>query len=73
MNEELLTIKEVARVLNCGIPYVYKLTDNGLLPYIKLGHKRVRRSAVNEFILKYENKDLSDLNNIQDIRCDHDK
>lgn len=68
MSEELLTIKEVAKVLKCSIPYAYKLTDKGFLPHIKLGHKRVRRSAVDEFILKYENMDLSNLDSIQDIR-----
>jgi excisionase family DNA binding protein len=66
--EELLTVKEASKVLKCGLPYLYKIINAGLLPYMKLGHIKIRRSAIDEFILKYENMDLSNLDDITPLK-----
>ncbi len=68
MNEELLTVKDAAKILKCGVNYVYKLTENGLLPYMVIGHRKIRRSSLDEFISKYENMDLTDFNNIIPVK-----
>ena len=67
MKEELLTVKETAEVLKCGLNYVYELINKGLLPCMKLGHIKIRRSSLDEFILKYSNMDLSNLDDIKEI------
>jgi len=36
MIEELLTPKDVRRILRCSLPYVYKLADRGALPVVRL-------------------------------------
>ena len=68
MNEEVLTVKETSKVLKCGVNYVYELIKKGLLPHMKFGHIKIRRSAIDEFILKYENIDLSNLDNIKPLK-----
>ncbi|MDO4173937.1 MAG: helix-turn-helix domain-containing protein [Eubacteriales bacterium] len=60
MEDTLLTVKEVSRVLKTNINYVYKLIRTGLLPVLKLGSYKIRRSSLDEFLKKYEGYDLSD-------------
>lgn len=63
----LFTVEEVSKLLKTNPPYVYKIIKMGLLPVLKLGRYKVRKIALDEFLRKYEGKDLSDLNNIKDI------
>lgn len=58
--DELLTTAEVALLLKSNKNYVGDLIKSGLLPYMKIGSRRVRRSTFNEFLKKYEGWDLSD-------------
>ena len=58
----------MSKLLKCGLPRVRALTDTGILPHIVLGSKKIRRVSLNEFLAKYDNKDLSDLNNIKEVR-----
>lgn len=59
-NDELLTTTEVGKLLKCNRDSVCKLIDAGLIPYMKLGSRKVRISTLNEFMKKYEGWDLSD-------------
>ncbi len=73
MNEELLTVEETSKVLKCSKVKVYDLIKAGMIPALKIGHTRIRRSAVDKFILDNENKDLSDLNDIKELGAENDK
>ena len=64
---ELLTVKEVSSILKVNVHKVYALIKAGVLPALKLGSLKVRRQALNEFLAKYEGKDLDDLDNIKEI------
>lgn len=66
--DELLTTTEVGKLLKCNRGFVYKLLDTGLLPYMWLGSRKVRVSAINEFLQKYEGWDLTDPYNPKPIR-----
>lgn len=63
----LYTVREVATILKVNVDYVHKLRKSGLLPFIKLGSYKVREVALNEFLEKYEGKDISDPFNIVDL------
>lgn len=61
------TISEVAKLLKCNSAYIYSLIKAGLLPAIKLGSMKVRRTALLEFLEKFEGKDLTDPFNIKPL------
>lgn len=63
----LYTVSEVAKLIKTNPAYVYELIKAGLLPCLKLGSYKIRRSALLEFLEKYEGKDLSDLKNVKDL------
>ena len=49
--EQLLTIKEVAEMLQLAELTVHRLKQNGKLPYVRIGHAvRYRPSDVADFI-----------------------
>ncbi len=56
----LYTVSEVAELVKCNSAYIYSLIKAGLLPAIKLGSMKVRRTALLEFLEKFEGKDLTD-------------
>lgn len=68
--DELYTVKEVAGKLKVNVHKVYDLIHAGLLPALKLGNIKVRKESLDEFLLKYDGKDLTDINNICDLRID---
>ena len=68
--DELYTVKEVASKLKVNVHKVYDLIHAGLLPALKLGNIKVRKESLDEFLLKYDGKDLTDINNICDLRID---
>lgn len=57
--EMLYTVKEAAQILKTNVNYVHELRKNGLLPFLKLGSYKVRRSALEDFLAKYEGFDLT--------------
>lgn len=57
--EVLYTVKEVSELLKCNVDYVHKLRKSGLLPFLKLGSYKCRKQALDEFLAKYEGKDLT--------------
>lgn len=63
----LYTVRETAKLLKTNANYVYDLIKLGYLPALKLGSLKVRKVAIDEFLKKYEGKDLTDLNNIREL------
>lgn len=63
--EMLYTVKETSKLLKTNINYVYELIKLGYLPALKLGSYKIRKIAIEEFLEKYEGKDLTDLKNIK--------
>lgn len=45
----------------------YSLINKGLIPALKLGSIKVRKSSLMNFITEYEGKELSDLDNIKEL------
>lgn len=64
----LYTVKETANVLGVNVHLVYSLITKGLLPALKLGSLKVRKTAIEDFVLKYEGMDLSNLDNIIELK-----
>ena len=65
--EMLYTVKEVSKLLKCNIDTVHRLRKAGLLPFMKLGSYKVRRKSLEEFLAKYEGKDLTDPFEIKEL------
>ena len=63
----IITVHEVAKMLNSSPNYVYKLINNGYLPAIKRGSGKVLKSTVLKFLIENEGKDLSDINCIKKL------
>jgi excisionase family DNA binding protein len=71
-NDELLTTAEVSKLLKCNKNSVGVLLSSGLLPYLKLGNRKIRRTSLEEFLIKYEGWDLTDPFNPKSIVADED-
>lgn len=67
MEDVLYTVAETAKLLKTNPNYVYELIKKGLLPALKLGSWKIRRTSLLEFLEKHEGQDLTDLNNIKDL------
>lgn len=59
MEDILYTVSEVAKLIKCNTNYVYDLIRKGFLPALKLGSYKIRRTALLEFLEKYEGYDLT--------------
>ena len=64
MEEMLYTVKETAKLLKTNADYVYTLIKKGKLRCLKLGSFKIRKSELEDFLLRYEGYDLSELDNI---------
>mgnify|MGYP003301134825 CR=1 FL=1 len=73
MEDVLYTVKETSKLLKTNQNYIYELIKKGLLPALKLGCFKIRRSAILEFLEKYEGQDLTDLNNIKVLEKEENK
>lgn len=60
MEDVLYTVAEVATLFKCNIGRVHSLRKAGLLPFLKLGSYKCRRTAVLKFLEQYEGFDISD-------------
>ena len=70
-NEKLLcTVKEASMLLGVNVHFVYRLISSGMLPALKLGNLKIRRATLEDFILKYEGMDLSNLDQIVELKTD---
>lgn len=73
MEDILYTVKETSKLLKTNQNYIYELIKKGFLPALKLGCFKIRRSAILEFLEKYEGQDLTDLNNIKVLEMEESK
>ena len=68
-DEKLLyNVRETAAVLGVNVHLVYELINRKLLPALRLGSLKVRKSTLIDFVERYEGRDLSDLDNIKELR-----
>ena len=67
MEEMLYTAQEVAAILKTNVSYVYKLQQSGLIRFMKIGRLKCRKSALEEFLAKYDGCDLTDPFNVQEL------
>lgn len=67
MQELLYTVNEVAELLKTNEAYVRRLIKKGLLKSMVLGRIKIRASALNEFLEKYEGYDVTDVDHIKKI------
>lgn len=68
MEDVLYTVKETSELLKTNPNYVYELIRRGLLPALKLGSLKIRRISLLNFLKENEGKDLSNLDNIIDLK-----
>ena len=68
---ELLTVKEVSRILKVNVHRVYDLVRTGMLPALKLGSLKIRKSSLEKFLEEYEGMDISDVNNIKPLNIEN--
>ena len=64
MEDVLYTVAEVAKIIKTNPAYVYELIKAGLLPVLKLGSYKIRKSTLLNFLEQHEGNDLTDPNNI---------
>lgn len=64
---ELFTVKEVSKILKVNVHKVYDLIRAGMLPALKLGSLKIRKSSLEKFLDEYEGMDISDVNNIKSL------
>lgn len=58
--ENLYTVQEVSKLLKVSKNRVYDMIHAGLLPVMKMGGIKVRESALEAFLQKYEGYDITD-------------
>ena len=69
MQEDILyTVAEVSKLIKTNPAYVYELIKADLLPVLKLGSYKVRRSSLLEFLKKYEGYDLTNLQEVKKLQ-----
>lgn len=73
MEEILYTVKETAKLLKVNPNYVYDLIKKEMLPALKLGSFKIRRTSLLNFVKENEGKDMTDLNNIKELKVGESK
>jgi len=67
-NQDVLyTVVETAKLIKSNPAYVYALIKAGLIPVLKLGSYKIRKQSLDEFLEKYEGKDLTEPNDIKNL------
>jgi excisionase family DNA binding protein len=56
----LFTMKEVAAILGVNENTVIELRKAGLLKFMKLGRYKIRKETLQQFLIDYEGKDISE-------------
>lgn len=72
MEDELLTISEVSKILKVNVGFVHKLRKAGILRCMYCGSYKVRKATLLKFMEDYDGKDLSNLDNIKDLNVGGD-
>ncbi|HAR84557.1 MAG TPA: DNA-binding protein [Clostridium sp.] len=67
MEDILYTVPEVSKLIKTNKTYVYELIKAGLLPVLKLGSYKIRKVSLEEFLSRYEGKDITNPRDIKDI------
>lgn len=70
MDDLLLTVPEVAKILKTNKDYVYKLQKAGLIKFMKIGRLKCRRSTLEAFLERFDGCDISDPFNIKEVEAD---
>ena len=73
MEEILYTVKETAKLLKVNPNYVYDLIKKEMLPALKLGSFKIRKTSLLNFLKENEGKDMTDLNNIKELKVGENK
>ncbi len=73
MEEILYTVRETAKLLKVNPNYVYDLIKKQMLPALKLGSFKIRRTSLLNFVKENEGKDMTDLNNIKELKVGENK
>ena len=60
MEDMFYTVQEIAKIIKANVAYVHKLRKAGLLPFMKLGSYKCRRSTLEKFLESCDGKDLTD-------------
>lgn len=68
MEEYIYTVREVSKLLKTDIHTVYDLIKKGILKGLKLGKLKVTREELIRFLRENNGKDLTDLDNIKDLK-----
>lgn len=58
--DELLTVREVAKILSVGVNYANTLVQAGIIPGLNLNGMKVRRRALEDWMAAMEGMDLKD-------------
>ena len=64
---KLLTVNEVAEILQSNTDYVHKLHNAGLLKLIKVGRLKCRPETLEAFLEKYDGMDITDPFNVREL------
>jgi len=67
-DDVLYTVAEVAKLIKTNPAYVYSLIKAKLLPTLKLGSMKIRRSALLEFLVRFEGYDLTNPEEIKQLK-----
>ena len=68
----LYNVSETAAVLGVNVHLVNDLIKRKLLPALRLGSLKVRKSTLIDFVERYEGMDLSDMDNIKELQQNMD-
>ena len=66
-NTELLTIKDVSKILKTNEPTIRNLINKGYIKALKLERLKIRNVEVERFLEWEEGKDFTDLNNVKEL------
>lgn len=72
MEVYLYTVEEVASILKVNKNAVYDLIRRGILTALKLGRLKVTKPTLLKFLREYDGKDLSNLDDIKELRFQKD-
>lgn len=67
-NDYLYTVEETAMILKVNKHTVYDLIKKGHLKAMKLGRIKVVKSELLRFIDEYNGKDLTDMDNVKELK-----
>lgn len=67
MEDKLITVPEFAKMIGSNTNKAYEIVKAKLVPVLILGKVKIRQKAAEEFLIRYEGYDLTDVNNIKPI------